>query len=90
MGIVTATDILEFLGKNSAFEHMITNSAEEILNTTITEIMESEVITANVMSHLGDVCDLMEDKGIGGLPVVQNSNLKGIITESDILKAIIS
>jgi CBS domain-containing protein len=42
------------------------------------------------MSHLGDVCDLMEDKGIGGLPVVQNSNLKGIITESDILKAIIS
>ncbi|HHY00931.1 MAG TPA: CBS domain-containing protein [Methanothermobacter sp.] len=90
VGIVTATDILEFLGKNSAFEHMITNSAEEILNTTITEIMESEVITANVMSHLGDVCDLMEDKGIGGLPVVQNSNLKGIITESDILKAIIS
>ena len=90
VGIVTATDILEFLGKNSAFEHMITNSAEEILNTTITEIMESDVITANAMSHLGDVCDLMEDKGIGGLPVVQNGDLKGIITESDILKAIIS
>ena len=89
MGIVTATDILEFLGKNSAFEHMITNSAEEILNTTITEIMESDD-HANAMSHLGDVCDLMEDKGIGGLPVVQNGDLKGIITESDILKAIIS
>jgi len=90
VGIVTATDILEFLGKNSAFEHMITNSAEEILNTTITEIMESKVITTNAMSHLGDVCDLMENKGIGGLPVVQNSDLKGIITESDILKAVIS
>ncbi len=90
VGIVTATDILEFLGENSAFEHMITNSAEEILNTTITEIMESEVITTNPMSQLGDVCDLMEDKGIGGLPVVQNSELKGIITESDILNAIIS
>jgi len=90
VGIVTATDILEFLGKNSAFEHMITNSAEEILNTTLTEIMESKVITTNAMSHLGDVCDLMENKGIGGLPVVQNSDLKGIITESDILKAVIS
>ncbi|MBI4738397.1 CBS domain-containing protein, partial [Candidatus Woesearchaeota archaeon] len=90
VGIVTATDILEFLGKNSAFEHMITNSAEAILNTTITEIMESEVILANATSPLGDVCDLMEEKGIGGLPVVQNGELRGIITESDILRAVSS
>jgi CBS domain-containing protein len=90
VGIVTATDILEFLGKNSAFEHMITNSAEEILNTTITEIMESEVITATVNDRLGDLCDLMEEKGIGGLPVVRNGDLQGIITESDILRAVSS
>jgi CBS domain-containing protein len=90
VGIVTATDILEFLGKNSAFQHMITNSAEEILNTTITEIMEHEVITATITSNLGDVCDLMEEKGIGGLPVVQNGKLRGIITESDILRAVSS
>jgi CBS domain-containing protein len=90
VGIVTATDILEFLGKNSAFEHMITNSGEEILNTTITEIMESQVITASVTARLGDICDIMEEKGIGGLPVVQNGELQGIITESDILRAVSS
>ena len=88
VGIVTATDILEFLGKNSAFEHMITNSGEEILNTTITEIMESQVVTTNMNTRLGDVCDIMEEKGIGGLPVVQNGELQGIITESDILRAV--
>lgn len=88
VGIVTATDVLEFLGKNSAFQHMITNSGEEILNTTITEIMEHEVITVNTITRLGDVCDVMEEKGIGGLPVVQNGELLGIITESDILRAV--
>jgi CBS domain-containing protein len=30
----------------------------------------------------------METKGIGGLPVVRNSDLIGIITESDILRVI--
>ena len=69
---------------------MITNSAEEILNTTITEIMEHEVITATAITRLGDVCDLMEEKGIGGLPVVSNGELQGIITESDILRAVSS
>jgi predicted transcriptional regulator len=88
VGIVTATDILEFLGKNSAFEHMITNSAEEVLNTTITEIMEPEVISVTPVTRLGDVCDIMEEKDIGGLPVVKEDQLRGIITESDILRAI--
>ena len=88
VGIVTATDILEFLGKNSAFEHMITNSAEEVLNTTITEIMEPNVISVTSATRLGDVCDIMEEKDIGGLPVVIEDQLVGIITESDILRAI--
>jgi CBS domain-containing protein len=30
----------------------------------------------------------MEKEGIGGLPVVNNGNLEGIITERDILKAV--
>jgi len=88
VGIVTATDVLEFLGKNSAFEHMITNSAEEVLNTTITKIMETNVISVSPVKRLSDVCDIMEEKDIGGLPVVIEDQLIGIITESDILRAI--
>jgi len=88
VGIVTATDVLEFLGKNSAFEHMITNSAEEVLNTTITKIMEPNVISVSPVKRLSDVCDIMEEKDIGGLPVVIEDQLIGIITESDILRAI--
>ncbi len=88
MGIVTATDILEFLGKNSAFDKMVSNDAEDVLNTTITEIMEKTVVATTVNTRLGDLCDAMINEGIGGLPVVNNGNLEGIITESDILKAV--
>ncbi len=88
VGLITSTDILEFLGESKAFNNMVSNSAEEILNTKITEIMENEVITTTPQNNLGEVCDIMEKKGIGGLPVVKNNELVGIITERDILNAI--
>lgn len=88
VGLITSTDILEFLGESKAFNNMVSNSAEEILNTKITEIMENEVITTTPQNNLGEVCEIMEKKGIGGLPVVKNNELVGIITEKDILNAI--
>ncbi|HEY0196214.1 MAG TPA: CBS domain-containing protein, partial [Methanobacterium sp.] len=84
-GIVTATDVMEFLGENRAFNS--TGNAEEILNTYISDIMEKNVISTTARSRLGDICQIMEDKGMGGLPVVHNGELQGIITESDILRA---
>jgi CBS domain-containing protein len=88
VGILTATDILGFLGKNSLFGRLVTNSAEDILNTTIVDIMETKVVATTPNTRLGDLCSSMELEGIGGLPVIQNDELVGIITESDILKAI--
>lgn len=88
VGIVTATDVLNFFGNSAAFEKIITNNADDVLTTTINDIMTQNVITTNIYTKLGDVCSIMEKEGIGGLPVVMNNELQGIITESDILKAI--
>jgi CBS domain-containing protein len=88
VGIVTSTDILEFLGKNTAFEKLITNNADEVLNTTLNDIMTRNVVTTNIYTKLGDLCSIMEKEGIGGIPVVRDNELLGIITESDILRAI--
>jgi CBS domain-containing protein len=88
VGIVTATDVLEFLGNNTTFEKLTSNDGEQILNTTISDIMEKNVVTTTDQTRLGDVCSIMETNGIGGIPVVRNNDLIGIITESDILRAI--
>lgn len=90
VGIITATDILGLIGRNNALTRMTSNSAEEFLNTTISEIMNTNVIATTPTTKLGDLCHAMEREGIGGLPVVMNDELIGIITESDILKAISS
>ncbi|MEN4018176.1 MAG: CBS domain-containing protein [Methanobacterium sp.] len=88
VGIVTSTDVLEFLGKNTAFEKIITNNADEVLNTSISDIMEKNVITASIYTRLSDVAAIMKKEDIGGLPIVRDDELLGIITESDILRAI--
>ena len=67
---------------------MVSNDVEDVLNTTISEIMEKTVIATTSQTRLGDLCDSMGKEGIGGLPVVHNGELEGIITESDILKAL--
>lgn len=85
VGIVTATDVMEFLGENRAFNS--TGNAEEILNTFISDIMEHNVVSTTTRSRLGDICQIMETRGMGGLPVVHGDELQGIITESDILRA---
>jgi len=85
VGIVTATDVMEFLGENRAFNS--NGNAEDVLNTYISEIMGKEVISTTKQSRLGDICQIMQDKGMGGLPVVHDDELQGIITESDILRA---
>lgn len=88
VGIITSTDIVKFFGNNSAFDKIKTNSENEVLNTPIIDIMEKNVITTNIYAKLGDVASIMENKSIGGLPVVRDDELLGIITESDILRAI--
>jgi CBS domain-containing protein len=85
VGIVTATDVMEFLGENRAFNS--SGNAEEILNTYISDIMEKEVLSTSERTRLGDICQIMQNKGMGGLPVVHGDELQGIITESDILRA---
>ncbi|MDI6882340.1 MAG: CBS domain-containing protein [Methanothermobacter sp.] len=88
VGIVTSTDILEFLGSNRVFDTIKTNSAEEALNTPVSEIMEKKVVTINSTSTLGQLYEIMAKNSIGGVPVVDYDELLGIITESDLLKAI--
>jgi len=88
VGIITSTDILEFLGSNKVFDTIKTNSAEEALNTPVSEIMEKNVVTINPTSTLGQLYETMAKNSIGGVPVVEYGELLGIITESDLLRAI--
>lgn len=58
-------------------------------NATVDELMETEVIAANVLEDREDVVDLMKKYGFVALPVTDGENrLVGIVTSDDALTVI--
>ena len=88
IGIITSTDVLSFFVDKKCFSQMTSNKGTDVLNTKISEIMEKDMISMEPLTRLGDLCEVFKEKNIGGVPVVKNGVLMGIITERDILKAI--
>jgi len=51
----------------------------------VSEIMTSEVITADTQMSVTEAVSMMLRMGIGALPVVEGAKLKGIVTKDDLL-----
>jgi len=83
VGIVTPFDVLSFLvrGERVSKHKLQSTKIERIMNRFVTTI-EPEVPVDTVIS-------VMKNKKVGGLPVVEDEELVGIITERDILNALV-
>lgn len=88
LGIITSTDIVRFFNAKELFDHLNSNLATDVLKTTVSEIMVEDAITVPPTETIGDLCQLFADKNIGGVPVVKDGQVIGIITERDILNAV--
>ncbi len=56
---------------------------------TIKRVMSSPVITVSPGTPVEEAARIMADNKIGGLPVMENDQLVGIITETDIFKVLL-
>jgi len=88
IGIVTASNIMNFLGSGKAFEKIITGNFHEAFSEPITSLINKDVVWASSDMDLGDAARLMIEKKVGSLPVIDNDVLCGIITERDFLRAV--
>lgn len=59
-------------------------------DTQVREVMTEEVITVNPGDNIERCMELMTNRRIRHLPVVEGSRVKGVISIGDIVKAIIS
>ena len=89
IGIVTSTDILRFFGDKEMFASMTSNSGLDVLKRKISEIIKPNILVTESSVRLGDLCDLLAEKNIGGVPVVDDDQLVGIVTERDILNTVL-
>ena len=88
LGILTSTDVIRFLNAKELFDNLNSNLATDVLETTVSEIMVKEPITVEPTMTIGELCELFAEKNIGGVPIVKDNKVMGIITERDILNAV--
>ena len=88
LGILTSTDVIRFLNAKELFDHLNSNLATDVLKTNISEIMVKDPITIPPTTTIGELCEIFAEKNIGGVPVVKDDQVVGIITERDVLRAV--
>jgi predicted transcriptional regulator len=88
IGIVTASDIMRFLGNGEMFERLVTGNASEVFKVPISSLIKRDLIFTKSDIDLGDAASMMLDKNVGSLPVLEDGELRGIITERDFVRAI--
>ncbi|HEY9075329.1 MAG TPA: CBS domain-containing protein [Anaerolineaceae bacterium] len=84
-GIVTEKQLLRFSPSNAT-----TLDVWEIRGVmsrmTVEQVMATDVVTITADLPLEEAARLMVDKEIGGIPVVKDNKVVGIITETDLFK----
>ena len=76
VGIVTERDILRKLVQESPYTAL-----------RVKDVMSSPLVTIDGDAAIGEAADLMAERNIRRLPVTGKGEIRGIITERDIIRA---
>lgn len=85
VGIVSDRDLRTALPSKFA----VAEDDKEILDTPISSIMTPDVIFCHPLDFIDDVASIFYHEKISCLPVMQDGQLVGIITETDILHTLV-
>ena len=88
MGMVTASDIMKYLGSGDAFDKVVTGDIGEVMNQPIKSLIKRSLLATEKKADLGQAARKMMDNEIGALPVMDKGSLAGILTERDYVRAL--
>jgi len=87
-GIMTATDVIDYLGGGKKFEiiqQKFSGNIFKAINEPIKLVMTQKVFSVKTTAKINEAIQLMKEKNVGGLPVLDEENrVKAIVTERDI------
>lgn len=87
IGMVTASDIMRYLGSGEAFGKVVTGDIGEVMSQHIKTLVRRDLVSTEKKADLGGAAETMMEKGVGALPVMENGSLVGIITKRDFIRA---
>ena len=87
-GIVTEKDLLK-ASPSPATTLDVYEISELLSKLTVDKVMTKDVISIDHSTTIEDAARIMSDNDIGGLPILKDDHIIGIITESDLFKIFI-
>jgi CBS domain-containing protein len=85
VGIISQRDLFK-ASLASVMSHDYRETRDHLKKITIKEVMAKDIVTIGPDAEIHEAGHIMLEKKIGCLPVVQNGNLVGMLTETDILQ----
>ncbi|WP_292737009.1 CBS domain-containing protein [Methanocalculus sp.] len=89
-GIVTATDIMKYVGSGEVFRKIQSGDVSEVTALPIRSIMTGSLQTTTPEKSINDIAREMVQKRIGAFPVTEDARLIGMITEFDLVRTLAS
>jgi CBS domain-containing protein len=86
-GIITATDIVRYIGSGKVFEKLVTGDVAEVMSIPVRDLLSGNLFTTNSEATVTDAARAMMAKKVGALPVIDQSRLVGLVTEFDLVRA---
>lgn len=88
-GIITATDIVDYLGGGEKFEiiqRKFGGNLFKAINEPVKTIMTRKVVSISTLAKISEAIETLKKTNLGGLPVVDSKkSVRAIITERDIM-----
>lgn len=85
VGIISDRDILRYMsGLTESYQQQVPHTSD----ARVEQLMTPQVLTASLDTDVRYIARLFVEQHIGAVPVVEEGELKGIITRSDVLGAV--
>lgn len=88
IGMVTAFDIMRYLGSGEALKQVVTGHINEVMEQPIKGLISRDLVGTERTSDLGDVSRKMIDYNVGSVPVMDGGLMVGILTARDFIRAL--
>lgn len=89
LGIITASDIMRYLGSGEIFQKLMTGDVSDAFQVPLKTLILRDIIWTNSGIDIGEAAALMLKNKVGALPIIDDGELCGILTERDIIKALV-
>ena len=89
VGIVSEPDLLRAM-PSPATSLTVWEMPELLERLPVREVMTPDVVVVEPTTRVQDAAQLMVDRRIGGLPVVEDGRVVGIITETDVFRVLVA